>query len=136
MLCNAVRCQKVLVEKSSHSYLHYSVSSIHLCVCTLCILPLLWRVINISVKCHFTSRPVYSLCLHQGFEMSCPRCFRPCRSMCIHAQQWTCMYRPGGNLWFRKMKPMWECFKAAFFLLTCRGRLHWLQKEVCLYESQ
>lgn len=29
-------------------------------VCTLCILPLLWRMINISLKCHFSSRPVYS----------------------------------------------------------------------------
>ena len=26
--------------------------------------------------------------------------------------------------------------KPVFFLLTCRGGLHWLQKEVRLYESQ
>ena len=31
---------------------------------------------------------------------------------------------------------MWKCLKSAFLLLTCRGRLHWLQKEVSLYESQ
>lgn len=64
--------------------------SIFVSVCTLCILPLLRRMINISVKCHFSSRPVYSPCLHQGFQMSCP-CFCSCRSMCKHAQQWTCM---------------------------------------------
>ena len=33
------------------------------------------------------------------------------------------------------MKPMQKYLKSAFLLLTSRGRLHWLQKEVRLYES-
>ena len=40
------------------------------------------------------------------------------------------MLKPGGNLWFRKLKPMQKCLKPAFLQLTSRGRLHWLQKEV------
>ena len=44
------------------------------------------------------------------------------------------LFTPSSNLWFRKMKPMLKCLKPAFFLLTCRWRLHW-QKEVFLYES-
>ena len=45
-------------------------------------------------------------------------------------------HNPGGNLQFRQMKPMQKCFKPAFFLLSSRGQLDWLQKEVHLYESQ
>ena len=34
------------------------------------------------------------------------------------------------------MKPIQKCLNPALLLLTNRGRLHWLQKEVSLYESQ
>lgn len=78
-------------EKPIPSYLHYFVSSIYLCVC-MRMLPLLWRMINISVKCHFGSRSVYFPCLVQGFEISCLLCLHPYRSMCIHAPQWSYMY--------------------------------------------
>lgn len=78
-------------EKPIPSYLHYFVSSIYLCVC-MRMLPLLWRMINISVKCHFGSRPVYFPCLVQGFEISCLLWVHPYRSMCIHAPQWSYMY--------------------------------------------
>lgn len=49
------------------------------CVCALCILPLLPRMINISAKCHYGSRPVYSPCLHQGLQLGCPCCACSCR---------------------------------------------------------
>ncbi len=92
-LCNAVHCQKVLLRKL-FPFMCITVFhlSLFVSVCTLCILPLLWKMINISVKCHFSSRPVYSPCLHQGLEMSCPW-IHPCRRMRIHAQQWTYMPR-------------------------------------------
>ena len=46
-----------------------------------------------------------------------------------HADNWTRYneFRPGGNLWFRKMKPMWKCLKPAFLPLTlCKN------KSVCM----
>ena len=44
---------------------------------------------------------------------------------------------PGGNLWFRKMKPKWKCFKPAFFLLTCRGDSTGCKKKsvYCIWKS-
>ena len=35
------------------------------------------------------------------------------------------VFCPGGNLQFRKMKPMRKCLKPAFLLLICRGQLLW-----------
>ena len=40
------------------------------------------------------------------------------------------------NLQFRKIKPMQKYLNPVFLLLTCRGQLYWLQKEVHLYEIQ
>ena len=42
---------------------------------------------------------------------------------------------PIANLQGWKVKPMRKCQKPAFYLMTIRGRLDWLQKEVWLYGS-
>ena len=39
-------------------------------------------------------------------------------------------FRPRGNLCFWRMSPMLKYLKPAFLLMTSRGPLHWLQKEL------
>ena len=68
MLCSARRF--LLRNLFPHICITLFHLSIFVSVCAFS--PPLWRMINISVKCHFSSRPVYSPCLHQGFELSCP----------------------------------------------------------------
>ena len=90
-LCNAVQRQKVFVEKPIPSYLHYSVSSIYLCVC-LCILLSAVEDDQYFSEVSFQFQAcLFPLSTSRIWAELPPRCFRSCRRFCIHAQQWTYM---------------------------------------------
>lgn len=73
-------------------FLYHSLCFICLCVCSLCVLPLQQSMINISGKCHSSSRPVYPLLSTSKIWDKQPAMLqkrtRPCTAAPLWVQWW------------------------------------------------